>query len=125
MLEAIDIPLASGETEYTSFGMKDMLEQRTVDVLMPDLQRIGGLSEMRKSAAIAASYHVPISTHIFTEQSLSIAGSAANCISVEHVDWFAPLFNEKIAVKDGCIPMPQSPGLGFTFDWDTVKQLQL
>ncbi len=125
VLDAIDIPLASGETEYTSFGMKEMLEQRTVDVLMPDLQRIGGLSEMRKSAAIAASYHTPISTHIFTEQSLSIAGSAPNCISVEHVDWFAPLFKEKIVIKNGNIPMPQTPGLGFSFDWDTVKQLRL
>ncbi|WP_261845121.1 mandelate racemase/muconate lactonizing enzyme family protein [Aliamphritea ceti] len=125
VLEAIDIPLASGETEYTSFGMKDMLEQRTVDVLMPDLQRIGGLSEMRKTVAIAATYHTPISTHIFTEQSLSIAGSAANCISVEHVDWFAPLFNEKITVCEGLISMPQTPGLGFSFDWDYIDQHRL
>lgn len=122
VLEASDIPVASGETEFTSFGMKDMLEQRTVDILMPDLQRIGGLSEMRKTAAIAASYHTPISTHIFTEQSLCIAGSAANCISVEHVDWFAPLFKEKITVIEGHIAMPQVPGVGFSFDWEYVGE---
>lgn len=120
VLQAIDIPLASGESEYTRFGMKDMLDRGAVDILMPDLQRIGGLSEMRKSAALAACYNIPISTHIFTEQSLSIAGSAANCISVEHVDWFAPLFVEKMAVVDGQIAMPQAPGLGFNFDYDFI-----
>jgi len=121
VIEAINIPVASGETEYTRFGMKDMLEKKSVDVLMPDLQRIGGLSEFRKSAALASAYHVPISTHIFTEQSLSIAGSAANCISVEHVDWFSPLYNESIQIGDGYAMMPEGAGLGFSFNQDFIR----
>ncbi len=121
ILESINIPVASGETEYTRFGMKDMLEKKSVDVLMPDLQRIGGLSEFRKSAALASAYHVPISTHIFTEQSLSIAGSAANCISVEHVDWFSPLYNESIQIGDGYAMMPEGAGLGFSFNQDFIR----
>jgi len=122
VLEAINIPLASGETDYTRFGMKDMLDNKAVDVLMPDLQRIGGLSEFRKTAALASAYNVPISSHIFTEQSLSIAGSADNCISVEHVDWFAPIYQEKIQVIEGYIDMPSGPGLGFNFDYDFIDQ---
>ena len=122
ILEAINIPVASGETDYTRFGMKDILDSGAVDILMPDLQRIGGLSEFRKSAALASAYNVPISTHIFTEQSLSIAGSAANCISVEHVDWFAPLFNEAMQIEDGHILMPEGPGLGFTFDYEFIDR---
>ena len=122
VLEAINIPLASGETEYSRFGMKDILDAGAVDILMPDLQRIGGLSEFRKSAAIASAYHVPISTHIFTEQSLSIAGSAANCISVEHVSWFSPLYQETMEIVDGMISMPKKTGLGFSFDYDFINQ---
>lgn len=122
ILQAINIPVASGETDYTRFGMKSILDNGAVDVLMPDLQRIGGLSEFRKSAALASCYNIPISTHIFTEQSLSIAGSAANCISVEHVDWFAALFNETMQVQDGYILMPDAPGLGFTFNYDFIGQ---
>ncbi len=72
------MPVASGETEYTRFGMHAMLQAKACDVLMPDLQRIGGLSEMLKVAALASAYHVPISTHIFTEHSLFIAGAAPN-----------------------------------------------
>ena len=74
----LDTPIAAGETEYTRYGMRDILEAGAVDVLMPDLQRIGGLSEMRRVAALASAYEIPVSTHIFTEQSLSIAGSASN-----------------------------------------------
>ena len=44
---------------------------------------IGGLSEYRRAAALAAAHDIPISTHIFTEHSLSIGGSSANCMSVE------------------------------------------
>jgi len=122
ILEAINIPVASGETEYTRFGMKSILDSQAVDILMPDLQRIGGLSEFRKSAALASAYHIPISTHIFTEQSLSIAGSVSNCISVEHVDWFSPLYNEEMQIKDGYILMPESSGLGFTFNYDFINK---
>ncbi|RTE66276.1 mandelate racemase/muconate lactonizing enzyme family protein [Amphritea opalescens] len=121
VLDAINIPVASGETDYTRFGMKNILDSGAVDVLMPDLQRIGGLSEYRKTAALASAYNIPISTHIFTEQSLSIAGSCANCISVEHVDWFAPIYQEKIQINDGYIAIPQSPGLGFNFDYDYIN----
>ncbi len=112
---ALDTPIASGETEYTRFGMQAMIEKKACDILMPDLQRIGGLTEMRRVAALAHAHNLPISTHFFTRQSLSIAGSAPNCISVEHVDWFDGLFNESLEIKDGQIVMPKRPGTSFGF----------
>jgi L-alanine-DL-glutamate epimerase-like enolase superfamily enzyme len=118
-------PIASGETEYTRFGMQSMIEHKACDILMPDLQRIGGLSEMMRVAALASANNLPISTHIFTEQSLCIAGSAANCISVEHMPWFAPLFNEGIELDQGEIVIPARPGLGFSFNRDAVTEFSL
>lgn len=117
----LDIPIACGESEYTRYGMRDIIRSKACDLLMPDLQRIGGLSEMRKAAALAAGFNMPISTHMFTEHSLSIAGSTANCISVEHMPWCASLFNEPLEVKNGFITIPQRPGCGFTFNEDAVK----
>ena len=121
----LDTPIASGETEYTRYGMRDMIKAQACDILMPDLQRIGGLSEMRKAAALSASFDIPISTHIFTEHSLSIAGSTANCISVEHMPWFASLFNESMNIEDGMIAIPQRPGCGFTFNASALKRYRL
>ena len=118
---ALDTPIASGETEYTLFGMQAMIEKKACDILMPDLQRIGGLTEMRRVAALAHAHNLPISTHFFTHESLSIAGSAANCMSVEHIDWFAPLFNEPLEISKGEIMIPQRPGTGFSFRADLAK----
>ncbi len=112
---ALVTPIASGETEYTRYGMQAMIDARAADILMPDLQRIGGYSEFKKAAASAAANHLPVSTHFFTEYSLSIAGSTQNCISVEHIDWFAPLFNEEVEIKNGNLSIPNRPGTGFTF----------
>lgn len=111
----LDTPIASGETEYTSFGMRQMIEAQACDILTPDLQRIGGLSEMMRTAALAAAHNIPISTHMFTEQSLCIAGAAVNCMSVEYMPWFSTLFNEELELVDGELIIPQRPGTGFTF----------
>ena len=122
---ALDVPIAAGETEYTRYGMREILDAGAVDVLMPDLQRIGGLSEMRRVAALAAARDIPISTHIFTEYSLCIAGAEANCISVEHMPWNAPLFNESMQIEDGFLRIPDRPGTGFTFDKQAVKRFSM
>ena len=123
--QALDIPVASGETEYNRFAMQQMIEQGSCDILMPDLQRVGGLSEMKKVAALASAHNMPISTHIFTEQSLCIAGSSSNCISVEHIPWYSPLFSEELELVDGELLIPDRPGLGFTFDANAVARYKI
>lgn len=122
---ALDTPVASGETEYTRYGMGDMLKARAADILMPDLQRIGGLTEFRRVANLAAAHDVPVSPHIFSEQSLCIAGSAPNCIYLEHMPWFQSLYREQIQITDGRVAMPEGNGLGFTFDRDAVESLRI
>jgi L-alanine-DL-glutamate epimerase-like enolase superfamily enzyme len=118
---ALSLDVASGEGEYTRFGIQAMIDAGAVDILMPDLQRIGGLTEMLRVAHLAGAHNLSISTHIFTEQSLSIAGSCSNCISVEHMPWFGRLFNESMVLEDGKLNMPLGHGLGFTFNKDLLK----
>lgn len=122
---ALDTPIASGETEYTRFGIQAMIDARSADILMPDLQRIGGYTDFRRAAAIAGSNHLPVSSHFFTEYSLALAGSLPNCISVEHIDWFAPLFVEVVQLRDGMITIPDGPGTGFTFDPELARRFPM
>lgn len=112
--DALDVRIASGETEYTRFGMAAMLDAGAADILMPDLQRIGGFTEFRRAAALASSYNIAVSAHLFTEHSLCLAGSIPGCISVEHFDWLTPLFNETPELVDGDLKIPNRPGHGFT-----------
>ncbi len=120
--QALSIPIATGETEYTRYGMKAIVEADAADVLMPDLQRIGGFSELRRAAAFAAAHDIPVSTHMFTEHSLCLAGSLANCLSVEHMPWTAPLLLEEPELVEGALMVPERPGTGFTFDRKAVAR---
>lgn len=122
--DAIPMRLATGETEYTRHGMRAIIEADAADVLMPDLQRIGGLTEFRRAGALAAAFDIPVSSHIFTEHSLSVAASLPNCISVEHMPWTAPILNEAMEMVDGDILIPERPGTGFTFNRAQVERLK-
>ncbi|MGI9311562.1 MAG: mandelate racemase/muconate lactonizing enzyme family protein [bacterium] len=122
---ALATDIASGENEYTRFGMQAMIAHAACDILMPDLQRIGGLSEMLRAASLASAHHLAVSTHMFTEHSLCIAGAAANCISVEHMPWFAELFNEELELINGELKIPRRPGTGFTFNHQQLKKYRL
>ncbi len=122
---ALDMPVASGETEYTRYGMRAMIEAGAADVLMPDLQRIGGFTEFRKVAHLAEAYELPVSPHIFSEHSLCLAGSAPNVTWLEHMPWFAPLFREQMELTDGKVRVPDRPGVGFTLDSAAVERYRL
>ena len=121
----LDTPVASGETEYARYGFAQMLERKAADILMPDLQRVGGISEFMKVAHMAEARDVPISPHIFTEQSLQLCGAIANCTYAEHMPWFEPLYQERMALEDGDLLIPDRPGLGFTFDEEAVARFRV
>lgn len=121
----IDTPIASGETEYGRYGFRDMLERKSADVLMPDLERVGGVTEWIRVANMAASYDVPVSPHLFTEHCLQICGAVSNVSYAEHMPWFRPLFAEQVELVDGDLVIPDVPGMGFRFDPDAVERYAL
>lgn len=121
---ALDTPIASGETEYTRYGFRRMLELRSADVLMPDLQRVGGVSEFMRVGHMAESYDIPVSSHLFPETSLQVLGALANTIYLEYMPWFSKLYNEPIEFADGQAIVPERPGWGFTFNQDYVSHLE-
>jgi len=122
----LDTPVASGETEYTRYGIRRMIERKSADVYMPDLQRMGGYTEMRKAIHLLAAHDLPVSPHIFTEHSLHLVASAPNATWCEHLPWFAPLFKEKTVIgSDGMVDLPTKSGVGYGFDWDALEEFGL
>jgi len=113
---ALDTPIASGETEYARYGFRDMLERRSADVLMPDLQRVGGVTEFVRVAHLAAAFDIPVSSHLFPEMSLSVLAGLENATWLEHMPWLSPLYREAIELRDGAAVVPDRPGWGFSLD---------
>lgn len=122
---ALDVPIASGENVYTRYGFRQMLEMKAADILMPDLVRVGGITELLKVAHMAEACEVPVTPHIFPEESMHLVGALPNCTYVENMPWFSPLYREKIQFQKGLIVLPQRPGFGFTFDPNIIERYRL
>jgi L-alanine-DL-glutamate epimerase-like enolase superfamily enzyme len=121
---ALDTPIASGETEYTRYGFRQMLTLRSADILMPDLQRVGGVTEFMRVGHMAEAFDVPVSSHLFPETSLSLLGALSNANILEYMPWFSELYREDIEFRDGNALMPERPGWGFSFDMDRIAHLE-
>jgi L-alanine-DL-glutamate epimerase-like enolase superfamily enzyme len=120
---ALDTPIASGETEYTRYGFRRMIELRSADILMPDLQRVGGVSEFMRVGHMAESHDVAVSSHLFPETSVQVLGALSNSIYLEYMPWFSSLYNEELEFRDGHALVPERPGWGFTFNRDRAAHL--
>jgi L-alanine-DL-glutamate epimerase-like enolase superfamily enzyme len=121
---SLDTPIACGESVFTSRGVRAMLELRAVDVLMPDLQHMGGPGGFLQAAALAAAYDIPVSGHLFPEMSLGLLAAVPNASILEYMPWLSPLYREAIAL-DGhgraVVPLDR-PGWGFAFDEGAIER---
>lgn len=121
---ALDTPIASGETEYTRYGFRQMLTLRSADILMPDLQRVGGVSEFMRVGHMAEAFDVPVSSHLFPETSLQLLCALSNANILEYMPWFSELYRETIEFREGNALVPERPGWGFTFDLERIAHLE-
>lgn len=109
---ALDTPIASGESEYGWLGMKRYLDARAADILMPDLQRMGGITGYLKAVNLCEAYQLPVSSHLFVEVSGPVLATAPNGVILEHMDWWEALFDDRLEIVDGAVVLPDRPGIG-------------
>jgi L-alanine-DL-glutamate epimerase-like enolase superfamily enzyme len=109
---ALVTPIASGETEYGWLGMKRYLDARAADILMPDLQRMGGVTGYLKAVNLCEAYQTAVSSHLFVEASGPVLATASHGVILEHMDWWEPLFDDRLAIVDGAVVLPDRPGIG-------------
>jgi L-alanine-DL-glutamate epimerase-like enolase superfamily enzyme len=111
----INIPVATGENNYTRYEFRDLIERKAARYLMPDVCRANGYSEVLKIGHLAAAHQVAVSPHVVYELSIQICGALANGFLVELMDWMPPdLFEEIPQCKDGEIRIADRPGHGMT-----------
>jgi L-alanine-DL-glutamate epimerase-like enolase superfamily enzyme len=123
---ALDTPIASGENEYTRLGMLEMMRLRSADILMPDMQRMGGPTEILKVARFAELSNTQISLHLFSEMSVSIAAALPNANYLEYMPWFSSLYPEAIKLDaDGCATVPLAAGWGHAMDKSAVERFRI
>jgi len=111
--QAIKIPVATGENNYTRFEFRELIERRAARYLMPDVCRALGFSETLRIGHLAAAHQVAVAPHVVHELSLQVVGALANGFLVEFIDWTPPdLFEQMPECQDGCFRIAERPGHG-------------
>ncbi|MEK7408023.1 MAG: galactonate dehydratase [Acidobacteriota bacterium] len=130
LADHVNIPLASGECNYTKYEFRDLLAAQALDIIQPDVCVCGGLMEMKKIAAMAEANYVVVAPHnpmgpVATTVNVHFAASTPNFLILEyHPDDVAPrkdILKEPLMVKDGYIPVPNKPGLGIELNEEAFK----
>jgi mandelate racemase len=118
----IATPIQIGENFMGPEQMAQALAAGACDFVMPDAQRIGGVTGWMRAAALAQGAGVEMSSHLFPEASCHLLAATPTCHWLEFVDWAEPVLREPMQVKDGHVPIPERPGLGMTWDEKAVKR---
>ncbi|MEF8818772.1 MAG: mandelate racemase/muconate lactonizing enzyme family protein [Haloferacaceae archaeon] len=123
-------PVAAGENVYRVHGHRRLLEEQAVDIVAPDLPKVGGMRETQKIANLADTYYVPVAMHnvsspVATVASAHVGAAVPNALAVEfhsyELGWWADLVEEDV-IEGGRIEVPEAPGLGVTVDDDAVAE---
>jgi len=118
----IRTPIQIGENFSLPAAMAVALDAGAADYVMPDLERIGGVSGWRQAATLAAARGVPMSSHLFPEVSAHLLAATPTCQFLEYVDWASVLLQEPLVIADGHAVIPQRPGNGVVWDESAVAR---
>jgi L-alanine-DL-glutamate epimerase-like enolase superfamily enzyme len=114
LTRALDTPIASGEMLTSVAEHAELIRHGAVGVIQPDAPRIGGITQFQRLAALAEQQHLTLAPHFAMEIHLHLAAAYPHEPWVEHFDWLHPLFDERLAIRDGRIHLSDRPGLGVT-----------
>ena len=112
--EALDLRVVGGETHWGRADLKPFLENPRLPILQPDPMR-GGLTELRKLAAVADTWGMTIAPHLFPELNVQLLASIPNGLWIEQMGLLDDLWAEPVPVADGMITAPERPGHGLAF----------
>lgn len=130
--KVLDIPIAGYESEMGVFGFRDLIQNRSIDIVQPDVCWTGGFSECHRIAALAFANNLPVIPHVFSSAISLVANmhfiaSIPNSHLLEFDRNIYPLRDdlivEKVNIdKNGFISLPEKPGLGVTLNEEIVKK---
>lgn len=128
-------PICCGENLFLRHGFRELLEKRAADIIMPDIQKCGGLLESRKIADMAHTYYVPFAPHcvvspIGTMASCHVCAAVPNFLVLEW-HWISRLQLWKDFVKEGeiiekgYVTVTDRPGLGVEMNEEAARKSQM
>ncbi|MDH3659770.1 MAG: mandelate racemase/muconate lactonizing enzyme family protein [Alphaproteobacteria bacterium] len=121
-----DIPLATGEHEYTKYGVRDLVLAEAVDIVQVDGARAGGYTEMLKIAALTQTWNLKFAPHAMEHLHIHLVSAVPNALFLERLRLFEPItqavFPTAPKPANGYMQIPDLPGLGLVPDVDFLHE---
>ena len=122
--DALDTRIVGGESHFTRFGLKPFFEHPKIPILQPDVVR-GGLTDLRKTAAIADTWGMQIAPHLYPELMIQLMASIPNGLIIEDMGLLEDIWVDPVKSVRGVIAAPERPGHGLKIKPDFVKEYQV
>ncbi|HET9350040.1 MAG TPA: enolase C-terminal domain-like protein [Burkholderiales bacterium] len=123
--QEVRTPIQIGENFMGPEQMAQALAAGACDYVMPDAERIGGVTGWVRAAALAQAAGVEMSSHLFPEVSCHLLGATPTCHWLEYVDWADAVLKEPLAIKDGYAVVPSAPGTGIRWNESAVERYRV
>jgi len=121
----VGTPIQIGENFMGPEQMAQALAAGASDYVMPDAERIGGVTGWMRAAALAQAAGLEMSSHLFPEVSAHLLAVTPTAHWLEYVDWANPVLEEPLHVKDGHVQVPERPGVGIKWNEEAVRRYQI
>ena len=119
---ALTTPICAGEYLYGIEPHRQSLAQQSVDIVMIDVLRAGGITGWMKIAAMAEAFNRPVVSHLLPEVQVHTVAAAPNGLVVEYMPWTRRLFEDPQMPVKGEMMVPDAPGLGVKFAPDLFEK---
>jgi mandelate racemase len=121
----LQTPIQGGENLLSTYEMAQAIALESLDYVMPDVQRIGGVTGWLRAAALAHAHGIEMSSHLFPEFSCHLLAATPTCHWLEYMDWAASVLQQPAEVKDGHVVIPDRPGAGIAWDEAAVERYRM
>ena len=127
----VNVPVSAGERLYNRWEFRSLFELKAADFIQPDVSHAGGIMELKKIAAMAEAYHIPICPHnpsgpIANAATLQLAACVPNFYLLEtmssDVPWRKDISTEDVKFENGEMFISDKPGLGIDINVDEIKK---
>jgi L-alanine-DL-glutamate epimerase-like enolase superfamily enzyme len=134
---AVHTPISGGEHEFTRYGYRELIRKEAVDILQPDVNRVGGITEARKIWAMASAYNLAVVPHAGQLHNYHLVMSHLNSPIAEYFPapseggapdddtLFWELFVGEPKAESGFLALPEKPGLGLELNEENVRQWRI
>ncbi|NQU61847.1 MAG: mandelate racemase [Rhodospirillales bacterium] len=121
----VETPIQNGENFYGPEAASRAIDEKALDYIMPDVERIGGVTGWMRCAKIAEAANVPVSSHLFPEFSAHLLAATPTAHWLEFTDWAAPIQKTPACVTDGYVHIPDTPGVGIEWNEEAVEKYSI